>query len=186
MGAWHGFGIFPAKRSTASRVWRKYYDAAGRLTAVAGVKGNITYGYDDAGSQISRTDGNGNTTQFRYDARKRLVKTIYPDSTTVVNTHDGPGNLASVTDQAGNTAQFRYDDANQLKTVVQVNHTNPSSNTNFYGYDNLSALTDENLHTTHNSFNLFNQPVAKVQGGAYFARSSKRRATTARPWPLFG
>ena len=25
----------------------------------------MTYAYDDAGNQISRTDGNGNTTQFR-------------------------------------------------------------------------------------------------------------------------
>ena len=39
----------------------------------------MSYGYDDAGNQISRTDGNGNTTQFQYDARKRLIKTIYPD-----------------------------------------------------------------------------------------------------------
>ena len=89
---------------------------------MSGVQGNIQYGYDDAGNQTSRTDGNGNTTRFQYDARKRLVKTIYPDSTTATNAYDGPGNLASVTDQAGNVVQYTYDGANQLKTVVQVNH----------------------------------------------------------------
>jgi RHS repeat-associated protein len=141
------------------------YDAAGRLTAVSGVKGNTTYGYDDAGNQTSRTDGNGNTTTFQYDARKRLIKTTYPDKTTVVNSYDGPGNLASVTDQNGNVVQYTYDAANQLKTVVQVNHPNPSNNTNLYGYDNLgnlTGLTDENLHTTVNGFDVLNESITKI------------------------
>jgi len=141
------------------------YDAAGRLTAVSGVKGNTAYGYDDAGNQTSRTDGNGNTTSFQYDARKRLIKTTYPDKTTVVNTYDGPGNLASVTDQNGNVVEYTYDAANQLKTVVQVNHPDPSKNTNLYGYDNLgnlTGLTDENLHSTVNGFDVFNESVSKL------------------------
>ena len=141
------------------------YDADNRLTAVSGVKGNFRYAYDDAGNRISQTDANGNTTQFQYDARKRLVKTIYPDTTTVTNTYDGPGNLASVTDQAGNVVQYAYDTANQLKTVVQLNHPNPSKNTNYYGYDNLgnlSGLSDENRHTTQNGFDLFSDIVSKT------------------------
>ena len=141
------------------------YDADSRLTSVSGVQGNTSYGYDDAGNQISRTDGNNHTTQLQYDARKRLIKTTYPDSTTVVNTYDGPGNLASVTDQAGNQVQYTYDAANQLKTVVQVNHPNPSSNTNYYSYDglgNLMRLTDENLHTTVNGFDVLNEPVSRT------------------------
>jgi RHS repeat-associated protein len=141
------------------------YDADSRLIAVSGVKGNFTYVYDDDGNTISSADGNGHTTQFQYDVRYRLTKTIYPDSTTVVNTYDGPGNLASVTDQAGNQVQYTYDAANELKTVVQVNHPNPSNNTNYYGYDplgNLTGLTDENLHTTVNFFDVLNEPVQKV------------------------
>ena len=141
------------------------YDAANRLTAISGVKGNFAYAYDDAGNRISQTDANSNATQFQYDARKRLVKTIYPDATTVVNTYDGPGNLASVTDQAGSVVRYTYDAANQLKTVVQANHPNPSSNTNYYGYDNLgnpANLTDENLHTTQNGFDLFSDILSKT------------------------
>jgi RHS repeat-associated protein len=141
------------------------YDAAGRLIAVSGVAGNFQYTYDDAGNQIARADGNNNTTQFQYDARKRLIKTLNPDGTSVTNSYDGPGNLASVTDQASNVVQYTYDAANQLKTVVQLSHPNPSNNTNFYGYDNLgnlSGLTDENLHTTQNWFDLLNEPVQKT------------------------
>jgi len=116
-------------------------------------------------NRISQTDGKGNKTQFQYDARKRLLLTTYPDSTTTINTYDGPGNLASVTDQAGNVVQYTYDAANQLKTVVQTASPNSSNNTNSYGYDalgNLTGLTDENLHTTTNAFDLFNEPVSKT------------------------
>ena len=141
------------------------YDAAGRLTALAGVKGNLTYSYDDAGNRISQTDGNNNTTQFQYDARKRLVKTLNPDGTTIVNSYDGPGNLASVTDQAGAVVQYAYDAANQMKTVTQLNHPDPSRNTNAYGYDplgNLSGLTDERSDTTSNLYDLLSQLTQKT------------------------
>jgi RHS repeat-associated protein len=141
------------------------YDAADRLIALSGVKGNFTYAYDDAGNRISSTDGNNNTTQFAYDVRKRLVKTANPDKTTIVNSYDGPGNLASVTDQAGAVVQYTYDAANQLATVVQLNHPDPSHNTNSYGYDplgNLIGLTDERIDTTSNLFNVLNQLTQKT------------------------
>jgi RHS repeat-associated protein len=141
------------------------YDAAGNLTAIAGVKGNFTYTYDNARNRVSQTDARGNKTQFQYDARKRLTLTTYPDTTTTVNTYDGPGNLASVTDQAGNVIRYTYDAANQLKTVVQTASPSTSNNTNYYGYDplgNLTNLTDENLHTTQNTFDLFNEPISKT------------------------
>ena len=49
--------------------------------------------------------------------------------------------------------------------MVQVNHPNPSNNTNYFGYDNLGnqiGQTDENLHTTQQSFDIFNEPISKV------------------------
>jgi YD repeat-containing protein len=51
-----------------------------------------------------------------------------------------------------------------LKTVVQTASPNTSNNTNSYGTTdgNLTGITDENLHTTQNSFDLFNEPVSKT------------------------
>jgi len=143
------------------------YDNAGRVIEVANASGNVQFGYDNAGNQISMTDPRGNTTQFQYDARKRLVKTTYPDadSTTKTNVYDGPGNLISVTDQAGNVVQYTYNAANELQTVVQKNSPNTSNNTNSYSYDNLgnlTGLTDENLHTTQNAFDVLSEPVKKA------------------------
>jgi len=111
------------------------------------------------------TDGNGNTTQYVYDARKRLVQTKNPDGTRVTNTYDRPGNLASVTDQAGNVVQYTYDAANQLRTVVQLSSPNTGNNTNTYGYDsdsNLISLSDANGHTTQNTWDLLYQLTAKT------------------------
>jgi RHS repeat-associated protein len=141
------------------------YDAAGRLTSVSGVQGTTTYTYDDAGNRASSKDGRGNTTYFKYDARKRLIETDYPNGKSVRNTYDGPGNLASVTDQANNKVEYIYDAANQLKTVKQDNHPDPVYNTNTYGYDplgNLTALADENQHTTQNIFDVLNEPIQKT------------------------
>ena len=143
------------------------YDNAGRLIEVANAAGNTQFGYDNAGNQISITDPRGHTTQFQYDARKRLVKTIYPDevATTEIRAYDGPGNLIQKTDQAGNVIQYTYDAVNELQTVVQKNSPNTSSNTNSYSYDplgNLASLTDENLHTTQNLFDQYGEPVQKT------------------------
>jgi YD repeat-containing protein len=105
------------------------------LTAISGVKGNFTYTYDNARNRIAQTDGNGNTTHFAYDARKRLTATTYPDQTAETRAYDGPGNLVSVTDQAGNVVQYSYDAANQLSSVVQASSPNTGANATLYGYD---------------------------------------------------
>ena len=93
------------------------------------------------------------------------MKTIFQDGTHKTYSYNGPGKLASVTDQAGNTVQYNYDAENQLTSVVQLNHPNPSNNTNVYGYDVLGDLTsvaDENGNTTQNSFDMYREPVSKT------------------------
>src|ERR1051326_2092695 len=70
------------------------------------------------------------------------------------------GNLASVTDQAGAVVQYTYDSANQLRSVIQLNHPDPAHHTTAYNYDangNLNTLTDANSHTTQNGFDVLNQ-----------------------------
>jgi len=146
------------------------YDNAGNLLSVTkgyGAPGASTtsYTYDNARNQVSVTDGNSNTTQYAYDARKRLTVTTYPDTTSKTNAYDGPGNLVSVTDQAGMQVQYTYDAANQLINVVQVNSPNTGQNTTVYGYDsngNPIVLEDANTHTTTNIFDLASELTQKT------------------------
>jgi YD repeat-containing protein len=86
-------------------------------------------------NQILITDPNGHKTQSQYDARRRLTQTTYDDGTTTQYAYDDPGNLALVTDQAKNQVQYVYDLNNQLRSVVQLNHPDPSHRTTAYGYD---------------------------------------------------
>jgi RHS repeat-associated protein len=136
------------------------YDKAGHLITVTNAAGSTQYAYDDAGNQISVTDPNGNTTRSQFDARKRLVKTIFPDSTFTTTTYDGPGNVISTTDQAGNVIQNTYDAANQLVSVAYLNSPNAPNNTTAFAYNsdgNQTAMTDENGHTTQNAFDLLSR-----------------------------
>ena len=115
------------------------------------------------------TDGNGNTTQYAYDARKRLTVTTYPATsyqgqTTTTNAYDGPGNLISVTDQANNEVQYSYDAANQLTKVTQSPAPSTQTET-IYGYDangNPIVLEDANTHTTNNLFNVLSELTQKT------------------------
>ena len=74
--------------------------------------------------------------------------------------------------------QYTYDLANQLKSVVQVNHPDPdpARHTTSNGYDgsgNRTSLSDANTHVTQNGFDLLNQlnqealPVGQVQTRTY-------------------
>jgi len=142
------------------------YDIAGDLTGVSGVSGAFTYGYDLARNRTSMTDGNGKTTSYIYDARKRLIETNYPDAnhTKKTNGYDGSGNLTSVIDQAGNEVDYTYDAANQLQSVVQTSSPN-GNNITSYSYDplgNLIGLNDANSHLTESAFDLLSQPSSKT------------------------
>ncbi|GAB6184542.1 RHS repeat-associated core domain-containing protein [Thermopirellula anaerolimosa] len=104
------------------------YDALGRLIRKIlpdpdGEQGPLTspvyqYTYDAAGNLVAETDPLGNVTQYEYDSRGRVVRTIQPDP-------DGPGPLASPV-----TRQF-YDAAGRTSHVID-----PLGNVTEYAYDN--------------------------------------------------
>ncbi|GAB6167539.1 hypothetical protein JCM19992_35390 [Thermostilla marina] len=115
------------------------YDALGRLIRKIlpdpdGEEGPLTspvyqYTYDAAGNLVAETDPLGNVTQYEYDSRGRVVRTIQPDP-------DGPGPLASPV-----TRQF-YDAAGRTSHVID-----PLGHVTEYAYDNADRLI-ANYHGT--------------------------------------
>jgi len=57
-----------------------------------------TYTYDPAGKGniTSNTAAGGKQTQFEYDLKRRLTKTIYPYGHSVVQQHDNNGNVTEL------------------------------------------------------------------------------------------
>jgi RHS repeat-associated protein len=121
------------------------------------------------GELCSTTNGNGNTTNYTYDANGNLT-TITPPSplgaTTIVP--DSLGRVSSVTDGKGQKTSFTYDKADRISQILYngtttcdgphatciqysydkdgniVNRTSNIGSTS-YAYDNLGRLTDKNL-----------------------------------------
>ncbi len=90
-----------------------------------------SYLYNLAGPLYSVTDANSQTTSYKYNGLNRVIKTTYPDSTTLVQNYDAAGNLINETDPNGNTVKYSYDALNRLTTTTFPNSTSTS-----YTYDN--------------------------------------------------
>jgi len=121
------------------------------------------------GELCSTTNGNGNTTNYSYDANGNLATVTPPNplgATTI--TSDSLGRIASITDGKGQKTSFIYDKADRITqilyngtttcdgphaTCIQYSYdkdgnlTSRVSNigTTSYSYDNLGRLTDKNL-----------------------------------------
>lgn len=104
------------------------YDAAGRGTATtfppvangAGgpmVRPRITRTLDALGAIRSKTDANGRTTLYNYDAAGRLVRIDLPDGSSVTQTFDALGRRTSVTDEDGRSTTYGYDGLSRLVSV---------------------------------------------------------------------
>ncbi|WP_343066738.1 DUF6531 domain-containing protein, partial [Dissulfurirhabdus thermomarina] len=114
-------------------------EAAARVTEPGG--GAWTYRYDPVlGVVTERTDPEGRTTAYTYDAAGRLVAVTDPAGAVTRYAYDARGNRTSVTDPAGRTTVFTYDAGDRVASV-----TDPEGRTTRYTYDergNLSSVAD--------------------------------------------
>ena len=126
------------------------YDKRGRLVYKTDPLGGVTeYRYNDgtlptgyAGSTtpVVVIDPRGAETDYRYDARGRLVETLEPYADRsqaqacltsvsascaymIINKYDGANNLSSTTDADGHTTTYSYSKANRLLSVAQPDPT---------------------------------------------------------------
>jgi RHS repeat-associated protein len=105
---------------------------------------------------VSRTDENGNVTQYAYDNLNRISQVSYPDGTAKTFGYDSRGNMTSAANQ-GIGYSFSYDLNNRLTGILDSNGrsiayqydalgnrtqmTTPDGRTISYAYNNINRLT---------------------------------------------
>ncbi|MGA1839033.1 MAG: MopE-related protein [bacterium] len=145
-----GFGIRTSELSSPEGDYSKLtrHDD-GTYTRI--MKDGTTYQFNAKGLQTSKTDTNGRTTTYAYDANDRLASITDPADLVTAFTYNGH-NLASISDPAGRTTQFSHDADNNLIKIIAPD----GSNTNFT-YDNqhlMTSKTDPLGRTTQFNYNI--------------------------------
>lgn len=102
-----------------------------------------TQAWDDNSRLVSRTDDNGNTTQYVYDALDRQVRETFADGAENLYSYDVHHNRTGETDANGTVVASQFDLNNRL-TRKDVTAFGPgvSSDTTFeeYAYDGLGRI----------------------------------------------
>ena len=119
---------------------RYKYDEYGQIKKLIMTKGNVTkFKYSDAGNLIERTnalghtfqilayskynlpskvkDENGVITQYEYNARGLLEKSITANRTTTY-LYNALNQLISIKQPSGSTTRYEYNESTQLKSII--------------------------------------------------------------------
>lgn len=100
------------------------------------------YTYDDSDRMLTRTDANGNTTRYTYDAQGRRTRIDLADGQSAAVTYDARNNPLTRTDFNGTVVTTTYDAMDRPVRHDIVPAPGISTNTTFeqFAYDGLSRL----------------------------------------------
>ncbi|MGE5474544.1 MAG: S8 family serine peptidase [Ignavibacteriales bacterium] len=191
-----------SKERSLSYTTRYAYDALGRKVTETNAKGAVkTYYYDDSGNVIettirksasyseqaletntynlsgnitSKTDGNGNTISYEYNAFGKVRKVTYPSdatlpSRTVTNQYDIMANLKRQEDTAGKVNIFTYDNMGRELTSTEQKTDGTEAITTITKYDkngNKRFEINGNNVLTENTFDALDRKItSKVTVG---------------------
>ncbi len=134
------------------------HDADGRVVRTVDVRGNVTtFGYDDAGRVVSRTDRDG-TTWLTYDDFGRLQNTTAPDGSTSRAFYDALGRTTGSAGADGAITAVRYDESG--RPVQQINATGAVAETQYDPIGRVQSQTDPGGGVTSFAYDPFNRVVA--------------------------
>ncbi|MDD3145630.1 MAG: DUF6531 domain-containing protein, partial [Candidatus Gracilibacteria bacterium] len=108
---------------------------------------NEAFGYNTLGQLISKTDPNGNISNFEYinGNISKIIKVGISENIETNFEYDSKGNITKITDGEGNITNLSYDDFNMLK-----NQTTPENIVSNYTYNTLNKKTKENIILENN------------------------------------
>ena len=157
------------------------YDAVGDVIQTTDADGHVVnFTYDAMGrvlSQVIDPDGLALTTTYQYDGRGLAVSVTDPTGALSTYTYDGNGNISESFVQKGSeqspyviTTRNYYDTNNKL-IQSYISSTDPSdyASWNYYQYDALGRLTEEQTSTgrtseTQFSYDADGNLVSKTDG----------------------
>ncbi len=137
----------PDADSEAVWIERSYeYDGNARVIAEVDGEGNRTeYGYDAMGNPTRITQGVGSpverTTAQEYDLNNRLSADIDGEGNRTEYAYDALGNRTRVTDALGHEAHYYYDASGNLSAVID-----PEGTLNTFAYDAAGNRTEERVY----------------------------------------
>lgn len=120
-----------------------WYDELGRITASKDASGTQHVTYNELNQVTSRTDREGNTTEFEYDAAGNKSKITYADGTYEQFEYDNNRQVTWMRDRNGNESSYTYDDHAHM-----TSSTDGRGNTTRYTYDD-----DGNMISAINALN---------------------------------
>ncbi|MCX7747527.1 MAG: S8 family serine peptidase, partial [Clostridia bacterium] len=126
--------------------------------------------YDSAGNVSKKTDGMGNSTEYRYDAFDRLQEVINNVNGTVQKTfyiYDNNGNMTSQEDHRGVKTTIKYNAANKVKEKFSKGGEGIPARTESYIYyedGNLRTKTDKSGKTTSYTYDCHGRVLTEVTG----------------------
>lgn len=141
-----------------------------------------SYSYDtQKGYLLAKTDPQGGTTSYGYDASGNRISTTNPDGTSTSATYDSTGNLATITDSSGAATSYAYDSAGNVTSITDatgainrfvydnrnrlIKSIDPNGNVTLYSYDtngNKLSDTDANGNVTKYEYNGKNQLIKTI------------------------
>ena len=133
------------------------YDTEGRVLTKTDSLGNvIRQEYDDLGNLVATIEVNmdNRRTEYRYDEKKQLIETIYPDGTSEKILYDEAGRKIQEIDRSGRATYFVYDALNRLIETISPDDTpndlsdNPRTRSEYNSVGQIIVSIDERGHRT--------------------------------------
>jgi RHS repeat-associated protein len=177
------------------------YDGGNRLlseivTNSAGQQVSLkSYTYNQAGEQLSETDGTQTVTTWTYDAAGRVAsQTVSNDGgpnpilQSLGYTYDQDGNVSTMTDLDGNVTSYGYDGGGRVNYVRVTDHGGIIVSEKLYSYDWLGnqwtetdalSMSGSNIatsDTTQTTFNAGGQMLTQTIGYGTAAAALTRYA----------
>jgi len=149
-----------------------YYDINGETIKSCLVRSAVEHqinqwNRDLIGRLISYQDAENNITRYLYDERGSLIKTEYPDGSTITKEYNSNGYLKAEKDCNGTISDFTYNNAGQLTQIdFQVNGGALLTPSISYGYDALGRnnVLLRGTHRITRKFDAFNRIIEEKQG----------------------